>query len=232
MTKNTKPIKREIRILPFANLAIRELQREDGTTSDEESRTITGTAIVFNQPSKVMDEDYRPFVEVIAPSAVTAEFLKTQDIKLNLLHDRDATIGRWIKGEGNLKLILTAKSLDFEIDIPKCDIGDRCLALVRAGVYTGCSFEFYAKDYTIEEVQDQNGDTLTRITLTAFESLQAITIAMDPAYAQTAVNARERSEHTPQAIARREQAEKLRRREAEAAAARIRMRNRQMAAIA
>ena len=103
---------------------------------------------------------------------------------------------------------------------------------MRAGVYTGCSFEFYAKDYTVEEVKDQNGDTLTRITHTVFESLLAITIAMDPAYAQTAVNARELSEHTPQAIARREQAEKLRRREAEAAAARIRMRNRQMAAIA
>lgn len=228
MTEKKKPLKREIRTT-VGDLAIREVTREDGT--QEESRTITGTAIVFNKESQVLDPNWDPFVEVIAPSAATKEFLDTQDIKLNLLHDRDSTIGRCKNGQGNLKLTVDEKGVNFEIDVPECDLGDRALALVRAGVYSGCSFEFYPKDYTIEEVKDSNGDSLTKVTHTAFESISAFTIAMDPAYEQTTVNARELSEKTPQALQRREQAEKQRKREQAAAAARIRMRQRELASI-
>ncbi len=47
MAKEKELKKREIRTVA-CQLAVREIKREDGTT--EESRTITGTAIVFNRP--------------------------------------------------------------------------------------------------------------------------------------------------------------------------------------
>lgn len=71
------------------------------------------------------------------------EFLDSQDVKLDLLHDRNTTIARSNKGVGNLRLFAKSTQVDFEADIPKCDIGDRALALVKSGVYTGCSFEFF-----------------------------------------------------------------------------------------
>lgn len=218
--------KREIRTTP-CEIAIREAPAgPDG--EPQESRTITGTAIVFGKESEVLDENWDPFREIISPEAVTAAFLKTQDVKLNLLHERNSTFARCNKGKGNLRISVDREGVKFEVDAPKCDIGDRALELTRAGVYTGCSFEFVPKDYIIEEKKDTEGNTYALVTHTAFESIQALTIAMDPAYQQTAVSARELAEKTPQAHEREEARRRARRREAEAAAARVRMRTRIM----
>ena len=62
--------KREIRTVD-CQLAIREA--EEGQES--QSRTITGTAIVFNAESEVLDDWGERFREVILPEAATQEFL-------------------------------------------------------------------------------------------------------------------------------------------------------------
>ena len=173
--------KKEIRTLD-CQLAIRE------GASDEkgESRTITGTAIVFDAESEVLDDWGTKFREVIKPEACTMEFLNSQDIKMNMLHERNLTLARCNKGQGNLRLSVDDKGVNFEFEAPKCDIGDRCLEMVRTGVFSGCSFEFYPQDYEIEE----NGDEV-KITHKRFRMIGALTIGMDPAYMQTSVNARE-----------------------------------------
>lgn len=219
--------KREIRTT-LCDICIREAEPGSAGEGQQDSRTITGTAIVFNKESEVLDENWDPFREIIKPEAVTAAFLKTQDIKLNLLHERNSTFARCNKGKGNLRVTVDREGVKFEVDAPKCDIGDRALELTRAGVYTGCSFEFVPKDYIIEEKKNADGSTYTLVTHTALESISALTIAMDPAYQQTAVSARELSERTPQAIERKKERARLREREAEAAAARVRMRTRLM----
>lgn len=180
--------KREIRTYG-QNLAIREA--ENG-----ESRTITGTAIVFNAEGIVTDcwgESYR---EVIKPEAATAPWLRTQDIKLNLLHERKDTIGRSREGKGNLRISVDGKGVNFEVDVPKCDIGDRALELVRAGVYTGCSFEFIPDQY---EVEERSEDKQLKVTHKKFKSVTAFTLAMDPVYQQTEVSCREMRNETPEA---------------------------------
>ena len=73
-------------------LSIREAA-PDGTP-DSESRTIVGTAIVFNSESEILDDWGQKFREVILPEACTMEFLNSQDIKMNLLHERELTIAR------------------------------------------------------------------------------------------------------------------------------------------
>ena len=173
--------KREIRTIDCC-LALREAPQD----AQGESRTIVGTAIVFNRESQVLDDWGERFKEVILPEAATLAFLNSQDIKMNMLHERELTIARSNKGEGSLRLSVDENGVHFEFDAPRCDLGDRCLELVRTGVYSGCSFEFYPKDYDIE----RNGDEVT-ITHRAFEAITAITIGMDPAYLQTAVNVRE-----------------------------------------
>lgn len=219
----------EIRTTPVSDahkLQIREITREDGTK--EESRVITGTTIVFNEESQVLDDYGDKFIEIIKPEACTQEFVDSQDVKLNLLHNRDNTIGRSNKTVGNLKLTVDSEGVKFEIEVPKCDLGDQALELVRAGVYSGCSFEFLPRDYEINERKESDGTKMTIITHTKFESLSAITIAMDPAYKQTEVNAREMLKKTPEGIEREKRAEARRKRESEQAAARLRIRQREL----
>ena len=180
--------KNEIRTIE-CKLAVREAA-PDG---ESESRTITGTAIVFNAESEVLDDWGQKFREVIAPEACTMEFLNSQDIKMNMLHDRDLTLARCNKGVGTLKLSVDERGVNFEFEAPRCDIGDRCLEMVRRGDYSGCSFEFYRGDYDVENLD--NGKEV-KITHRKFKRLTALTIGMDPAYKQTAVNAREVLENT------------------------------------
>jgi len=178
--------KREIRTVD-CQLAIREAQGGQ----EGESRTITGTAIVFNAESEVLDDWGERFREVILPSAATMEFLNRCDIKMNMLHDRDLTIARCNQGKGSMRLSVDERGVNFEFEAPNCDLGDRCLEMVRRGDYSGCSFEFYPKDYEVERTKGANGNDEVKIIHKEFEFISALTIGMDPAYRQTTVNARE-----------------------------------------
>ena len=182
--------KREIRTIE-CSLAIREAAQD----AQSESRTITGTAIVFNRESQELDDWGERFKEIILPEACTMAWLNTQDVKLNLLHDRQLTIARCNKGDANasLRLSVDQNGVNFEFDAPRCDLGDRALELVRTGVYSGCSFEFRPKDYE----KKVEGDSVT-IIHRSFERLGAITLGMDPAYTQTSVNVRELIKAQPQ----------------------------------
>ena len=182
--------KREIRSVE-CQLAIREAAQD----AQSESRTIVGTAIVFNRESQELDDWGERFKEIILPEACSMAFLNTQDVKLNLLHDRQLTIARCNKGDANasLRLSVDANGVNFEFDAPRCDLGDRALELVRTGVYSGCSFEFRPKDYE----KKVEGDSVT-IIHRSFERLGAITLGMDPAYTQTSVNVRELIKSQPQ----------------------------------
>ena len=174
-----------------ATLHVRRPVREDGTK--EPSRTIYGRAIVFNKVFEYEDYWGDKYRETIKPSACTKEFLESQDIKLNLLHNREMSIARSNCGEGNLSYSVSDEGVDFEFEAPNCDLGDRALEMVRSGVYTGCSFEFYPKDYECKK-KEEGGKTVYEINHTGFEKLTAFTIAMDPAYKETTVDCRERYE--------------------------------------
>ena len=163
--------------------------REGG--NDTQSRTIEGHAIITGVETILYeDENYRE-IEIINQSCLDADWLKEQDIKLNLLHEREYTIARNNKGVGNLKYEVRDDGLHFNTDAPKCDIGERAIELVRAGVYTGCSFEFYPDLYNIVVREGKDGKEEYVIEHTRFQCLSALTIALDPQYEQTSVNLRE-----------------------------------------
>ena len=193
MDKNKK---KQFMLFTPETMHVREHVREDGTK--EPSRTIYGRAIVFNKVFEYEDWWGDKYRETIKPSACTREFLESQDIKLNLLHKREMSIARSNCGEGNLRYSVSDEGVDFEFEAPNCDLGDRALEMVRSGVYTGCSFEFYPKDYECKKIQE-DGKTVYEINHTGFEKLSAFTIAMDPAYKETTVDCRERYEVSAQA---------------------------------
>ena len=138
------------------------------------------------------------------------EFLNRCDIKMNMLHDRDLTVARCNQGKGSMRLSVDERGVNFEFEAPKCDLGDRCLEMVRRGDYSGCSFEFYPKDYEVERTKGADGKDEVKIIHKEFEFISALTIGMDPAYRQTTVNARELSkpQETDEEKAAREKAER------------------------
>ena len=176
--------KKEIRSVN-SQLRIREAAEN---AEGQPSRTIVGRAIVFNTESEVLDDWGMRFREVILPEAVTADWLRTQDVKMNMLHERSLTLARCNKGEkdASLRMEVREDGVWFEFEAPKCDIGDRALEMVRTGVFSGCSFEFWPQDFEKEE----DGSIIT-IRHKKFKELGALTIGMDPAYTATSVNVRE-----------------------------------------
>ena len=188
MDKNKK---KQFMLFTPETMHVREHVREDGTK--EPSRTIYGRAIVFNKVFEYEDYWGDKYRETIKPSACTKEFLESQDIKLNLLHKREMSIARSNCGVGNLSYSVSDEGVDFELEAPNCDLGDRALEMVRSGVYTGCSFEFYPKDYECKKITEE-GKTVYEINHTGCAKLTAFTIAMDPAYKETTVDCRERYE--------------------------------------
>lgn len=153
--------------------------------------SVEGVAIVTEQETLLYEDyEYREY-EVIDASCIGEEFINGQDIKLNLLHERDLSFARWNKGKGSLHLAPMEDGLHFEAELPDCDLGRRCQRLVENGTYTGCSFEFWPKDYTVTERVGADGKTEYLVRHTAFEKLGAITIGMEPAYEGTSVSVRE-----------------------------------------
>lgn len=162
--------------------------REQGA---EREMHIAGLAIVTDSETLLYEcAEYREY-ESIAPSCVGADFLATQDVKLNLLHERASSFARWNKGTGSLVLKPCEEGLRFDAEVPDCDLGRRASALVENGTYSGCSFEFWPKDYVITERTGADGKPEYVVRHTAFAKLGALTIGMDPAYAGTSVKARE-----------------------------------------
>ena len=156
-----------------------------------DSRVLKGKAVCFNEVTTLWDGKYYVEKEIISPSCITEEFLREQDVKLNLLHNRNESIARNNKGVGTLKFELREDGLYWEAEMPKCDLGDRALELVRNKTYTGCSFEFYPEEYTEAVTILSDGREEETVTHTKIRSLSAITIALDPAYQGTSVSERE-----------------------------------------
>lgn len=195
----------------FLATGVEVREAEDGS----ESRVLRGKAVCFNEETTLYDGKYYRYREIINPSCITEEFLREQDVKLNLLHDREQSLCRNNKGEGTLKFELREDGLYWEAEMPKCDLGDRALELVRNKTYTGCSFEFYPEEYTESNSTLEDGREDCLITHTKFRSLTALTIALDPAYEGTSVSEREQYEKREKdhdaELAAREAAEKAQR---------------------
>lgn len=181
------------RVLHLATqLQVREA--EEGS-----SRTITGYAILFNTPSDVLysydDEEER---EVIAPSAVTKELLDSCDIKMTMFHDRQLILARSNKGTGTLKYSVDDKGVAFEFEAPKTADGDKALELVRRGDIAGCSFMFtthyYDEAFVTRTVQQADGKTVITYTINVITGIYDFTLAADPAYPATSVEAAEARE--------------------------------------
>jgi len=173
--------KRELRFNP---ISLRCDLNEDGT----ESRVITGTAIVFNSPSELLNEQGIRFIETIKPEAVTPELIAKSDIVMLYNHEKDAgVLARSKKGTGTLTVILTATGVDFAFEAPCSGIGESVLESVKRGDLDACSFAFYVSQGG--DTWIKQGDFYQR-TINRIELLTDFSIVVNPAYTATSCNSR------------------------------------------
>lgn len=177
-----------------------ELRVREAAEGETPSRTIVGYAILFNVPSAPLwsDEDSEAR-EVIAPEAVTKEFLDGQDIKMTMFHDNQLILARSNKGDGTLSYKIDDKGVLFEFSAPNTVDGDKALELVRRGDISGCSFAFTTRYYDSDFVERQNeidpqGVNHITYRVRAVTGIYDFTLAANPYYPDTSVEVRELTE--------------------------------------
>ena len=152
-------------------------------TVNSESRTVHGTALVFNSWS----QDLGGFTEIIKPEAVNEETIQRSDIMANMDHREDYVMARSKRGNGNLALSLTERGVDFSFEAPETAKGEELLSHIKRGEYDSCSFAF-----RIAPDGDRwfyENDQLKR-EIRKIDILYDISIVYAPAYEETSVDVR------------------------------------------
>lgn len=173
-----------------ADLHVRE------TSDGDPGRTITGYAILFDTESDPLwsDEDSEGR-EIIDPAAVSRELLDASDIKFTMFHDRQLILARSNRGEGTLRYSIDSRGVAFEFEAPATADGDKALELVRRGDLSGCSFAFSTRYWDNGCVERStavvDGRTIVTCRVKVITGIYDFTLAADPAYPATSVEARE-----------------------------------------
>lgn len=151
------------------------------TDINEESRTISGYALVFNSPTDNLGD----FTEIIEPTALDG-VLENSDVLALLNHDESrGVLARYRNGTGSLKLYIDSVGLRYEFEAPHTALGDEVIEGIKRGDITSSSFAFTVADddWTVE-----NGH-YTR-TIKKFSKLYDVSMVYHPAYDATSVNLR------------------------------------------
>lgn len=148
--------------------------------ADEEKRTLTGYAAVFNARSNDMG-----FYEVIKPGAFTSTL--SQDVPALFNHDSNYVMGR--TSSGTLRLEEDEKGLRFEVDVPNTTWANDLLVSIQRGDIKGCSFAFSVAKGGDTFERDASGKALR--TISKVERLYDVSPAVtNPAYKDTSVSLR------------------------------------------
>lgn len=178
--------KREVRYMTGDRFQPRIREAEDGG----ESRIIEGYAIVFGVESRMLVDYWDNYREIIEQGAITMDDLKRMDIKMTLWHNRERLLARWNRGEGSLLLSVDEIGVRYRFAAPATQDGTTALELVKRGDLAGSSFTFWSDESSsVRYTKDDEGVLLRHVT--RIDEVFEMTIASDPAYAQTSVTARE-----------------------------------------
>lgn len=158
--------------------------------NDEQSRTITGRAIVFDSPSRVlMNSKGKPYTEYVRSSAITQELIDNSDIIFNYNHDNTRMLARSIQGKGTLNVELRDDGVYFSFEAPDTELGNEILWHLRHGNLFDCSFCFSIGDEQkdINWWRDENGLNAEIVNIVG---LYDMTVCAIGAYSDTDVSAR------------------------------------------
>ena len=157
------------------------------------ARAIEGYALVFNTESLKWDlGDGEYIVEVIPPSALSADTVAASDVCLTMFHNDEILLARSDHGTGTLSLSLDDHGLKFSAELPDTADGDKAYQAIKRGDVKGCSFRGRVRyaDELVSEV-DAEGKIKRTATIEEITELFDVTLTPKPAYPDTSVIARQ-----------------------------------------
>lgn len=161
-----------IRSLPVSQSKIRAVNNNDG------SYTVSGYAVVFNQPSQPL-----PFIEYIGRDALADVDLSK--VLLLYAHDYNNILAR--ADSATLKTEIDETGLKFTATMPDTTLATDVFKNIQAGNVKGCSFGF-----TIApggDRWDTRDDGTTVHYVDKIENINELTLTPIPAYEETSVSA-------------------------------------------
>lgn len=172
--------------------------REIGENPD--TREIFGYSIVFGVESEILHDEWEFYREIIEPGAVDMALLDKSDIKMTLWHNRQRLLARRDRGEGTLEVGIDNIGVWYRFVAPLTNDGDTAVELVKRGDLRGSSFAYSTNENEDVRYEKREDGTIIRRVL-KIRAIYDMTIASDPAYRDTTVNAREiASLHFPEKI--------------------------------
>ena len=167
---------------------IRNLQGNTVRKGDSSSRTVEGTAIVFNSDSQDMG-----YVERIMNGAVDEEVVRRSDIFCYLNHDSSrGVLARSRYGEGSLKITIQDDGLHYSFEAPNTELGNELLSYLERGEITTSSFAFTVADGGDKWYRDNNG--VLRRDIYKIDKLYDVSPVWVPAYEATSCSKRKLDE--------------------------------------
>lgn len=165
---------------------LRYAQNPATVQGEAESRTIEGTAFVYNEWSKTLYDEKRKvyFKEKYLPGC--AAHLLTGDVIASRSHMDDKILAR--TASGTLTLTDTPTALQYRFDAQNTTAGNDTLVDVRCGNISGSSFEFNADPAHDNWNIIPNG--ISERTIGKFSGLYAVNPVVFPASLFTEVQAR------------------------------------------
>lgn len=148
--------------------------------SDDSSRLVEGTAIVFDSNSEDMG-----FIERILPTAINEDVIKKSDVFAYLNHDASrGVLARSRYGNGSLQLDLQEDGLHYRFDAPQTPLGDELLSYLTRGEITTSSFAFSLPKEGGDRWYRSEDGVLHRDIL-KIERLYDVSAVFQPAYEAT-----------------------------------------------
>lgn len=185
-------IQKHTRELLVSGLKVRE-----ATTEGEVSRTIEGYAAKWNERSRLLNDWWENYYEILDPGCMSREMLNKQDIIFTQYHDIDKVLGRSRNGKGTLYVEPDEIGLKVVCDMPRTIWGDETLELVKRGDLTGMSFVYATREddenaVEFELITDDNGEQVYLRHVKRIDMVFDVSVVRFPAYEKTEVSARER----------------------------------------
>lgn len=151
-----------------------QLHIRDTQTANDGSHVISGTAVVFDQPSEAM-----PFIEYVSPLAFRNVDFSSVQLLYN--HDFSSILAR--VDAGTLNISVDNKGLNFTATLPDTQLGNDTFTNIKNGNLQGLSFGFTIADDSWG--LDKDGNEVH--TINQIDQLFEISLTPIPAYQETSV---------------------------------------------
>ena len=151
-----------------------QLQVRDTQTANDGSHVISGTAVVFDQPSEAM-----PFIEYVSPLAFNNVDFSSVQLLYN--HDFSSILAR--VDASTLEITVDTKGLNFTATLPNTQLGNDTFVNIENGNLQGLSFGFTIADDSWG--LDNDGNEVH--TINQIDQLFELSLTPIPAYQETSV---------------------------------------------